>query len=584
MTDKLTNNTDETSLQLLFSSPSIFAVPFFQRPYKWPPAKIRRFEADLVKVAETEGDIHFLGAVIIHGRSGNPIEAKLYQVIDGQQRLTTVYLFLAAAVRTLIEFDHMDTAKQLFRTYLVTTQETRDGSNLKLHPSGQDRPDLNDVILELMNARGFGNTVEGFTFKRLDAATSARSTRISKNYDLARRFFRQEMKDGGAERVEELYSSLLQRMTVVQIDIVDALSGPKIFDSLNSAQQPMTVGDLVKNDVFSRGINSDPDLLDREHWQPFFERFGEPKLGLFDDYFFPFGLFRNPSVKKVEVYSSLQKEWISRSLTPEEIIHELASVQSDYLDSVRGSNECEHEEAVALGFRRLWRLGAPSSALPFLMHISHGLRSEAIDDGTARSLLEALDSFLTRRAVCGYEPTGLHSVFKGMWQELHEREQISVEGFTQRILDRRTVQWPGDEEFARQIMERELYGSRITKYVVAEYDLSLDGDPLPEDDFEIEHVLPQNPVALDWKSFTTSQHEEMRDRLANLLPISPGMNREVSNGKYQDKKSTYEIDARFKSTRQFAREYSTWTPEGLIERSRVLAAWALLRWPYGGES
>jgi hypothetical protein len=52
-------------------------------------------------------------------------------------------------------------------------------------------------------------------------------------------------------------------MSVVQIDIKDPTSGPKIFDSLNSRQEPMTVGDLIRNEIFSRVADEDPDEIER---------------------------------------------------------------------------------------------------------------------------------------------------------------------------------------------------------------------------------------------------------------------------------------------------------------------------------
>jgi hypothetical protein len=115
-------------------------------------------------------------------------------------------------------------------------------------------------------------------------------------------------------------------MSVVQIDVFDPTNGPKIFDSLNSRQEPMTVGDLIRNEVFSRVADQSPEVverLDRDRWQPFYEKFRQNEKNLFDSYFFPYGLTRNPNLSKSEIYGYLREQW-KEMKSPAEIIDQLA--------------------------------------------------------------------------------------------------------------------------------------------------------------------------------------------------------------------------------------------------------------------
>jgi uncharacterized protein with ParB-like and HNH nuclease domain len=100
---KLTNNADEADISSLIGNDSIFAIPFFQRPYKWKPAKLAQLNSDVLALVDEESDIHFLGAIIIHGLASKPAEAQIFEVIDGQQRLTTLYLYMCAVVKTLLD-------------------------------------------------------------------------------------------------------------------------------------------------------------------------------------------------------------------------------------------------------------------------------------------------------------------------------------------------------------------------------------------------------------------------------------------------------------------------------------------------
>jgi hypothetical protein len=96
----------------------------------------------------------------------------------------------------------------------------------------------------------------------------------------------------------------------------------------------------------------------------------------------------------------------------------------------------------------------------------------------------------------------------------------------------------------------------------------------------IEHVLPERPVDEWFKTFTREQHEKVKDLLANLLPLSQQMNQALGNRPYADKKTVYLDDSGFKATREFAKQYTEWTPVDLTARSKILSDWAISRWPW----
>ena len=585
MDEKLTNNTDETTLLELFASPSIFEVPYFQRPYKWMPVKLRKFEKDLCRLADNEvAGLHFLGAIIIQGQQSSPVVAKTYQVIDGQQRLTTIFIYLLAAVRALIEAGDLSTAEALFKTYLAVSQDTRGKSNIKLHPSGQDRQDMNDIVNEVLSFQEFKESLSPFTFRPLAIGTANRQGRITKNFKEAKKFFKSEFQEGDLDRVKGLFTAILQNMTIVQIDIKNALNGPKIFDSLNSAQEPMTVGELVKNDIFSRGetvIDERVDQLEREVWSPFYEKFGSVSNGHFDDYFFPYGLYFNPSVKKAEVYPQLQAKWADENLTPEQIIKELGFIQSDYLDLKNGTNLCNHVPDIHRAVKDLCRLGIPTTLYPFLLHVSFELRKGELSEVVALSLLRHSESFLVRRGAFGLEPSGLHAAFKGLWDEIKcERVDDLAMAMRTCINRRSTVKWPTEVEFKNSLQQRSIYGSRVTPYILFEFNSSLGGDVV-EGNCEIEHVLPQNP-SIGWKEkFSDAEHKALCDRVGNLTLVTSRMNGEVSNAAYPVKRDLFREESRYKMTRDLAADYDNWTPQCIEKRSLQLADWAITRWPYG---
>lgn len=574
--NRLTNNSDETDIASLLSGDVVFSIPFFQRAYKWKSPRLKQLNEDILTIVDQAAEFHFLGAVIIHGRSSNPSDPKVFEVIDGQQRITTLYLYMAATVRVLTDLGAIDEATGLFLKYLVIPRNTNLNSNLKLHSCREDRAQLNWVIRDVLTPARLTDNLRGFTPKLLQPSGNERGV-LRNNYKYALRFLNSQNDQGGIDRVRAFYQSLLESVSVVQIDVWDPTNGPKIFDSLNSRQEPMTIGDLVRNEIFAKVADEHPDdieQIDQNSWQPFYQKFQIDKHNLFDSYFFPYGLVLNSNLKKSEVYNHLREEW--REIDdPKTIVDKLSIYQNAFIDLTTGQNTQKHCKSVSRAFKNLYLLGAPSSTLPFLMRLSHTFTSENLSEANVLETLETIESFLVRRAACGHEPTGLHAVFKRLWDDCKStpnRNSISLA-----IRKHKTVAWPDNKTFSAAINSRPLYKVKVTPFILREYDLSLGGD-IPNTIPWMEHVLPET-ITKEWLSiFTKDQHQKWKDRLANLIPLSKRMNMSLGNKPYFTKREIYMKDSMFKSARQFAEAHNHWTPELLELRAKQLADWAVKRW------
>lgn len=503
----------------------------------------------------------------------------MYEVIDGQQRITTLFIYLCAAVKTLCDLQEYSEAAGLMLKYLLIGRETQLVSNFKLHSCKDDRAQLNYVFEDIFSDDNLVNKLGGVKIKRLPTNKSEPNGVLKNNYRSALRFFKEQYKQEGLDRVRAIYEALLSSVSIVQIDVWDPTNGPKIFDSLNSRQEPMTIGDLVRNEIFSRVADHQPDdieHLDEHYWQPFYRRFQQNGNNLFDSYFFPYGLIQDPNTKKSEVYSNLRTSW-QKIYDPEKIIRELAKYQNAFIDLVSGSNNQKHSKEISGLFLNLYNANMPSATFPFLMQLSNAIKDGSIKEDDGSNILEIIESFLVRRAICGHEPTGLHAVFKRLWADCDSNP--TPEKVKKNIKSHKTVVWPGKEETINAIMNRSLYGSGITSYILLEHNKSLKGD-VPQNIPWIEHVLPQNPES-DWfKVFTPEQHAKSRDLLANLIPLSKEMNKEVSNKIYKTKRAKFLDDSMFKSARQFAQTYDEWNPKNLLRRGEELSEWAVKRWRY----
>ena len=286
---------------------------------------------------------------------------------------------------------------------------------------------------------------------------------------------------------------------------------------------------------------------------------------------------QNPNLAKSEIYNFLRDSWKTED-SPKSIIERLEKYQNAFLDISTGSNLQKHGRETANAFKRLFEIGLPAASYPFLMSLSEAIRENAVTDlRQIGELLACTESFLVRRAVVGFEPTGLHSVFKKLWSDLDG--DFTVDRLQVEIRKHGTVQWPTNSDFGEAVASRNLYGSAITPFLVRQFDRSLGGD-VPVDKNQIEHVLPTT-LSDHWKRhFSEAEHSEHKDRLANLLPLSQTMNASLSNDDYFRKRQRYEHDSMFKSTRDFAAQHKYWNTQELSQRAKRLSDWAVDRWAY----
>jgi hypothetical protein len=575
---RMTTNAQETTLgDVLSIGTALYLIPFFQREYRWAPDKANNLLQDVLNVVDGLTDKHFLGAVIIHGRRANPTDPKVYEVIDGQQRLTTAFLFVSALVKVLAQNKEYDEAAKLAQNYLQIGRDYKK-SNLRIQSSRLDRTMMSAVVEDLRSDDKFAEALKPYELNALPSYGANRGP-IRNNYNRFKRFFADELEQGGLDRVRQIYGAFLNNFTVVQIDVLDPTDGPKIFDSLNSKQEPMKISDLVRNEIFRKVSDESPEKIERideEVWQPFYSSFEKGGGNTFEKFLFPFGLVSDPNLRKSDVFLNLRSQWNAIE-DPVEIINAMSHYKAPYLDTIFGNNESNFTKVLATRYTRLAAFGAPSSILPFTMQLGHAVLAGQIEEAAAADALDVVESFLVRRAVCGYEPTGLHAVFKRLWADLEG--EVSAGAVSRVISSHKTVTWPDAVEVVKSIETRPLYGSAITPYILLEYDRSRGGDD--HDSIEtIEHVLPQSPDA-EWRNkYGPDFIPGDTDALPNLVPCTGKMNSSIGNQPYASKKARFAQDSKFKSTREFSNQYDDWDAQAFRVRADLIGRWAAERWPH----
>jgi hypothetical protein len=575
-TSTLTYSVDEIPLETMFGGDAIYAIPYFQREYIWGMKELKQLIEDIEQILNEVENIHFMGAIILYSRPVPVGRSNYYEVVDGQQRIMTIILFLSALAEMFCSVNKYDDASLLASKFLFLGSKSKETSNIKFYASQHDRGQINTIFKDLMSIEKLAKELGNPNIRYLPYTGGTKGA-ITNQYRNIKKFLEKQKNDGGYERLQRIYSILLRQLTSVQIMLKDPTACPLIFERLNYRGQKVTTGDLVRNEIFSK--ITDKPLAEIEStylslWEPFYKKFGDAQT--FESYFFPYGLIQDPSATKSDVFSLLRSSW-QKYTDPGKIIAQLSVYQDSFLDIAKNETNCNLRKEARNALNNLNRAGLPSSTYSFLVQLIYQSSQNTIDYKETEKILKLIDSFLTRRAISGFEPTGLHSVFKALWRDCKSKPTFDSVKF--HIREHKTVPWPSDGDFKEAVKKRALYGSQIVPYFITEYDRSL-GKDVPSDEPEIEHVLPQT-LTVEWKKvFNQKTHGEYKDTLANLIPLSSPLNKSVRQKPYAEKKSIYAGDSMFATPREFAKKYNTWDLPKLLKRAEELAEWAVKRWPY----
>lgn len=568
---KITDNSNELSFHQLTSTSSMLIIPLFQRSYVWTKRQLDRMIREIEAIADEEDVSRFLGAVIAVTRPTNPSQPTPYEVVDGQQRLTTLYLFLLAFAQVAAREGQTDYARGLISTNLIVDWAQDLPSNTKLQPSIRDRGQFVKIFNEVSQT---GNLSDWLPVKvKLLHSDEISTGRLYNQFKGIRKYVMSKVKDHGFKELEKLVEVVRNGLTFVFILLKDPGSASTVFEGLNDPGLPISVGDLVKNEVFARiGYDDDEAIkLHENSWLPFRDKFKEK----FDDYFFPFCVIHKSSASRTEMFSELRDLW--RGLDSKNIIDDLDQYSSHYLalSGIIDAKE-EYDNKVGTEVNKLVELRHPAATLPFLMNLLKKFKENEISRKDTVECLQVIESFLVRRAICGIEPTGLLGMFRTMWSLC--KNQPNAEQISQIINNRLTIEWPSDERLLKAISERPLYGSSIAKFVILEYDRAQSNEIPPVDQFTIEHVMPQS-YCESWSGvISKDRHAKLKDLWANLLPLSMSMNNLVAQSPYEEKRPYYQDESMFASTRNFGQQYEVWKEDKINERSSILADWAKNRW------
>ena len=251
-----------------------FSIPVFQRAYVWDGKDCDTLWHDVITAGQNDAE-HFIGTILYlqdeqaaqqARAAGVEAAPQVLDVIDGQQRLTTVTLMLAALRNTLVQEAGPDeaTARKIEAKYL------RVNGDYRLALSEYDRQTLFDIV-------------DGITpplpVKDEDAGADAfedyeGSVAVAANYH----YFASKMAADGFDAQTLLRG--LENLVIISADLEEGDAAQQVFESLNAKGMPLTTGDLVKNCLMADVPFAMQSRFFSEYWKPIQTAFGDDDTGL----------------------------------------------------------------------------------------------------------------------------------------------------------------------------------------------------------------------------------------------------------------------------------------------------------------
>ena len=469
----------EASLLLFLQKSPQFAIPIYQRNYSWTATQCRQLWADLLRAGRSDAiKAHFIGAVVYVKRGqDNVVAQEPLMVIDGQQRLTTSTLLIAALAKHFEakgvgELLETFSAKKLRNYYLLNPYE--DGErHYKLILSETDK----DTLLAILN--------------NAPMPTEA-SHRIVENYELF-----QELIAAHQGELEAICRGL-SKLVIVDVSLDRSQDNPQlIFESMNSTGLELSQADLIRNYIL---MGLEPKLqtdLYKTYWRPMEKAFGQTAYGVhFDPFMRHYLTAKTGEIPNVrEVYTAFKSFAASFKGDITSLVTDIHAYATYYCAMALGA---EQDSALKQAFHDLRELKV-DVAYPFLLDVYHDLKQGRLTSEEVLTIVRLVESYVFRRAICAIPTNSLNKTFAGMSGTLKKDRYLeSVKAAFLLLPSYR--RFPSDEEFQREIKLRDLYNFRSRSYWLRRLENHGRKERVVVEDYTIEHVMPQNEaLSAEWQ-------------------------------------------------------------------------------------
>lgn len=548
--------TEQMTLARLFSGGRVFTFPAFQRPYRWSIDEAMTLLDDVASAALRRDPGYFLGNLVLTRDEG-----RRYFVIDGRQRLTTLFILICTLRDLETDLERKKGLHRLVR--FLGGSETGAEPAWRIDFPESERPFVEAVIASPTKAK----------LEVKDHYLIAE--RLGAMLDVADGFKKHlsaPPSDTGMPRLEDLTDYLLNQCEVIVLTASNATSGLRLFQVLNNRGLQLSEADLIKPDLL-QALPEDSQPIAARMWENMEDQLGSEHLDSLlrayvfiqsGDWLAPGQDFTDP-LKAIMLSRGAETFHFEDLPRYGEAFSQIHWGDIDFTDPHKNPN-CLMQGLYFLGRN----MGEWKEFLPIALEI---LVRYGEDEDKVFAHISALDRTFFTWFINDTPETSRRNVTFRMIMQLRDGEDL---------LGPNGMLIPPARELEKALKKLILPFPRLFQRgaLIRRVELALcmaEGKQPPQylEQTSAEHILPKNPrPGSQWLiDFTRQDHRECLDLLGNGIPLSRDLDKRVGNKDFAMKKASYEragADRYFLSVKQVCK-YNSWTPADIRERTAQIA-------------
>ena len=565
-------------LSQIFSNEYWFEIPNYQRPYKWGKEEIDDLLDDLFEAYRNHDDDtqYFLGSIVLRKKP-----RYTYEVLDGQQRLTTLVIILMVIGKLIVEQPREREAV----LNLVYTQEARAIGIPARCRIVYSRDEANRTIQDLF----FSELVEN---DYPESNKDVSSKNIIKAFNLIKNYLKEIVTLHGETEIINFCSFLNRQTIIINVSADTSEDAFRLFSILNNRGIPLTGADILK----AENIGALPSRSAKDRGAQIWDDIengiqDKQEKGINFDGFLQFirAIYVKEKAPKTLLEDFENKIYRRHLLIKGQATIDAIETYYNIYDIAIKCSEMENmDDKTIVQYRQLVhimrRYIASKDWIPPILYFYKKLQDLHDNNNFALMLdfLKKLEYKFVGDWICGEKPSARRNA---MYDILKEIEQIGVTQSPRDIINN-NVLFHVDDEKLKISLNNEIYEEDYAQYILLklEYLCSTYSVFTEYKKVSIEHVLPQTPPTnSQWNDdFTEEQKGHWMHRIANLVLLSPSKNREFRNYDFTRKKQRYSTTRgieNFVVTRQTIEGTDQWTPQVLEKRQERLVNFIIANEP-----
>lgn len=559
--------TENNTLRKLIGNGLTYKIPRFQRDYSWEAEQWEDLWVDIMGIIEDPTDsAHYMGYLVLQST-----DDKSFDVIDGQQRLTTATLIILAVLKKLQDLINEDidaTAntkrlEQIRQTYIGHLDPVTLVSRPKLTLNRNNNDYFQNYLVPLAKLPQRG----------LRASEHLLRKAFDWFYQKVDQYLKQEEGNEGV-RLAQLVEYISDNLFFTVITVSDELNAYKVFETLNSRGVRLSSTDLLKNYLFSildKNQENTHELRNlEERWENIVNRLQSEK---FPDFLRIHWNSRNKFTRHTELFKVIRNNIRDRAA----VFALLRGMEEDldtYLSlSSPDISDWSLEDKRLVNILKLFRVRQPFSLLLSA--------KREFDRENFTKLLYAIMVISFRYNTIGtYSPAELERAYNNVVEHINKKK---ITNSNQALGLLKSV-YIDDQRFSRDFAEKVIKttdsrSTQLVRFILCEIECYISNSievDFSSDTFNIEHILPQNAPD-NWGDFSYEEMNALTYRLGNMTLLQSNVNRDLGVAEYSQKREILK-ESHFALTHKLAEQYTEWTSQTISSWQRWLANQAKTIW------